>query len=181
MSIMFDVILIAMSVYILVGGIAGKGRLFKVNNIKEGQEENFIKYSRLVYIILGVVMFFHSLSGLVQNIMYEYNAETGAYVATGKLAFLSSISYDALRIISIVFFALTLAGLGGLIVVMKKFTNPDPKSNSKDPNGDRQAGHTLPVDAFEFDDEKEEGTKEVEPAEEASDDSLKETSDEIKE
>ena len=179
MSIMFDVILIAMSIYILAGGIAGKGRLFKVNNIKEGQEENFLKYTKLIYIVLGIVMLIHSLSGLIQNVMYEYNSEQAAFVSTGKLPFLSFLSYDTLRIIGVVFFCLTLAGLGALIFVMKKFTNPDAKQNSKDPNADRQAGHTLPVDAFEFDDEPEQ-EQETDVQEEISD-SIQESADDSRE
>ena len=53
---MFDWLLLAISVYVLYAGIVGKGRLYSVENIKEGKEEEFKKLSQKIYIFLGIAM-----------------------------------------------------------------------------------------------------------------------------
>ena len=75
MTLLFDLVLMAMAVYILIGGISGKGKLLKADNIKEGKEEEFKKYSRILYIVLGCTMLLHSLSTTVQNLLYVYDPE----------------------------------------------------------------------------------------------------------
>ena len=43
MNNMFDYILLAMGLYVLVSGIRGKGKLYAAENIKEGMEEQYHK------------------------------------------------------------------------------------------------------------------------------------------
>ena len=50
---LFDLILIGMSVYVLVSAILGRGRLFQLDNLKEGMEEKFYSGARKFYLGLG--------------------------------------------------------------------------------------------------------------------------------
>ena len=154
MTMLFDLILIAMAVYILVGGISGKGKLLKADNIKEGKEEEFKKISRIIYLVLGCTMLLHSLSTLVQNYLYVYDPDTQTFVASSSSGLANALSYGFLRVISIVFFALTIAVLVVLIILMRKYTDPEKvKQQGGAAQNERQKGHILPVDAFEFDEE----------------------------
>ena len=65
-------------------------------------------------------------------------------------------SYQFLRVISIAFFALTIAALVVLIILMRKYTDPEKaKQQGRAPVNERQKGHILPVDAVVFDEEEE--------------------------
>jgi hypothetical protein len=46
---MFDWLLLAVSFYVLYSGVVGKGKLYSVENIKEGMEEEFKALSRKIY------------------------------------------------------------------------------------------------------------------------------------
>ena len=156
MTLLFDLVLMAMAVYILIGGISGKGKLLKADNIKEGKEEEFKKYSRILYIVLGCTMLLHSLSTTVQNLLYVYDPEAQDFVAASPTGLASVFSYQFLRVISITFFALTIAALVVLIILMRKYTDPEKaKQQGRAPVNERQKGHILPVDAFDFDEEEE--------------------------
>lgn len=157
MTLLFDLILMAMAVYILIGGISGKGKLLKADNIKEGKEEEFRKYSRIVYIVLGCVMLIHSATTSVQNLLYVYDPESQSIVAATDSGLANAISYDLLRVISIIFFALTIIALIVLIVLMRKYTDKEKaKQKASGTQNERQKGHILPVDAFDFDEEETE-------------------------
>ncbi len=155
MTLLFDVILMAMAVYILVGGISGKGKLLKADNIKEGKEEEFKKYSRITYIVLGCTMLLHSLITTVQNLVYVYDPEAKSFVATKPSGLTDAISYELFRAFGIAFFVLTIAALVVLIVLMRKYTDPEKmKQNAGAAQNERQKGHILPVDAFDFDEDE---------------------------
>ena len=155
MTLLFDLVLMAMAVYILIGGISGKGKLLKADNIKEGKEEEFKKYSRIIYIALGCSMFLHSFCTFVQNILYVYDADAQDFVAASASGLASVFSYQFLRVISISFFVLTIAALIVLIIMMRKYTDPEKaKQQGNAAQNDRQKGHILPVDAFDFEEEE---------------------------
>lgn len=73
---MFDWLL-AVSFYVLYAGIVGKGKLYSVENIKEGMEEEFKALSRKIYIFLGIAMVINSAS-LLRNTFYAYQEITPA-------------------------------------------------------------------------------------------------------
>ena len=156
MTLLFDFVLMAMAVYILIGAISGKGKLFKADNIKEGKEEEFKKYSRIIYIALGCSMFLHSLVTTVQNLIYVYDSDAQDFVPASSSGLANVFSYQFLRVISIAFFVLTIAALVVLIILMRKYTDPEKaKQQGGAAVNERQKGHILPVDAFDFEEEEE--------------------------
>ncbi len=55
----------------LYAGIVGKGRLFSLENIKEGMEKEYISMSRKFYILLGVFMLINSGASLLRGVFYQ--------------------------------------------------------------------------------------------------------------
>jgi len=108
---------------------------------------------------------------LLKTYLYEYvevaaATETTAAVydtvlkdgrSLGAFTFLTPKFFN---ILTYVFMGLVVAGVVVLIVVMRKMTDrtAQQKASSDDPDAqkraERQAGHVLPVSAFEFDDEQ---------------------------
>ena len=181
MSNLFDYLLIGLSLYVLVCAIIGKGKLFEVGKVKEGKEEEFRKRLRALYIVLGVAMLINSSFSFVQQIFYQYNTETGVYDTIRDPGFLSFLTPNVLRILSFVFLGIVLGLVVLLIVMTKKYTvkgaagQGSGSMEEADSHAARQAGHSLPIDAFEFDAEgnlvEEEPAKEEAPAEDGKEES----------
>ncbi len=160
---LFDWMLLAVSVYVLYAGIVGKGRLYSVENIKEGKEEEFKAFSRKVYIFLGISMVINSGASILRNSYYSYEAVIPAtdttptvfeWVAVKDLGIFSFLTTTVLDIISYVALATTLGLIVLLVVKMRKYI--DKTAQSKKGAGAanaRGAANTLPTSAFEFDDE----------------------------
>ena len=68
---LFDMLLLAIAAYVLYAGIVGKGRLFSLENIKEGMEKEYISMSRKFYILLGVFMLINSGASLLRGVFYQ--------------------------------------------------------------------------------------------------------------
>lgn len=157
MSNLFDYILIGLSLYVLVSAIVGKGRLFEVGKVKEGKEKEFKKKLRLLYILLGIAMLINSGISFAQQMFYQYNAELGAYETVRDPGFLAFLTPSLCRTLSIVFLAIVLGFVVLLIIVTKKYTikgattQGSSESSEQNSHAARQAGHSLPIDAFEFD------------------------------
>lgn len=170
MSSLMDYLLLAIGAYVLINGIRGKGKLFAVENIKEGYEQKFKKTMRAIYLPLGIVMVINGAFSLFRTYLYEQvelqaATETAAAVygwglkegrSLGSFTFLTP---EFFNVLNYVFMGLVIAGVVVLVVVMRKMTdrNAPQKASSDDPEAqkraERQAGHALPVSAFEFDDE----------------------------
>ena len=100
-------------------------------------------------------MLLHSLITTVQNLVYVYDPEAKSFVATKPSGLTDAISYELFRGFGIAFFILTIAALVVLIVLMRKYTDPEKmKQKAGAVQNDRQKGHILPVDAFDFDEEE---------------------------
>lgn len=163
---LFDLLMVCFGVYVLYAGITGKGRMYIVENIKEGMEEKLKKLMRKLYIALGIVMIINAGATLVKNTFYAYEEVTPAtetaqavyeWVSKKDLGAFSFLTVKALDVISYVFLGISLVAIVLLFVFIRKMTDknaprkaPDP---AKGPEGARQAGHVLPVSAFEFEDE----------------------------
>lgn len=164
---LFDYLLLAMGVYVLVAGIRGKGRLYNVENIKEGMEEQFIQTMRKLYIALGVVMTFNGLISLVKYVFYSYQEVIPAtetmtagydWVPLRDLGPFSFLTIPVINILTYVCTGLAIVGIVVMIIVTRKMTDKEAAArraeqykNSAD--AAKQAGHILPVSAFDFEDE----------------------------
>ncbi|MEA4870263.1 MAG: hypothetical protein VB062_06455 [Christensenella sp.] len=158
---MFDWMLLAISVYVLYAGIVGKGRLYSVDNIKEGKEEEFKAFSRKIYILLGIAMVINSGASILRNQFYAYQEITPATDAAkavygwvnlkdlGAFSFLTPKVFD---IVSYVALAATLGLIVFLVVKMRKYM--DKNAQAKKAAAAKPAGgSSMPSSAFHFDDE----------------------------
>jgi hypothetical protein len=82
---LFDMLLLAISVYVLYAGITGKGRLYNVDNIKKGMEEAFKSLTRKLYIALGIAMIINSGASLLRGVFYSYEEVTAATDSTSAV------------------------------------------------------------------------------------------------
>lgn len=168
---MFDYILLAIGVYVLYSGISGKGRLYNVENLKEGMEKKFKSTMRKLYIGLGAVMSLNAGASLLKTGFYEMKEITAAtetakatydwVLQEGKsLGAFSFLTPKALDIITYVLLGLSMALIVLMIIAIRKLTNkPAPGQGKSSAQGGArsscQSGHILPTSAFDFDDEPE--------------------------
>ncbi|MPM67190.1 hypothetical protein SDC9_114107 [bioreactor metagenome] len=147
--------------YVLYAGIVGKGRLYSVDNIKEGKEEEFKAFSRKIYILLGIAMVINSGASILRNQFYAYQEITPATDAAkavygwvnlkdlGAFSFLTPKVFD---IVSYVALAATLGLIVFLVVKMRKYM--DKNAQAKKAAAAKPAGgSSMPSSAFHFDDE----------------------------
>lgn len=163
---MFDYVLLAMGVYVLVAGIRGKGRLFAFENIKEGMEERFSKIMRRIYIVLGAVMTLNGLISVAKYSFYSYEEVIPAtetmtagydWVLKRDLGPLSFLTMPVINVLTYVCTGLSIAGLVTLIIVTRKMTDKTAAGKraqqTQSAAAAKQAGHTLPVSAFDFEED----------------------------
>ena len=158
---MFDWLLLAVSFYVLYSGIVGKGKLYNVENIKEGKEEEFKQLSRKIYIFLGIAMVINSAASLLRNTFWVYQATTEATETTkavyewvplkdlGAFSFLSPTVFD---IISYVALGVTLGLIVLLVVKMRKFIDKNAQAKAKQSTTASRPS-SMPSSAFNFDEE----------------------------
>lgn len=159
---LFDMMLLAIAVYVLYAGIVGKGRLYNAENIKEGMEEKFKSLTRKIYIFLGVAMVINSGASLTRGLLYsqvltEATDTTAAFytwepkVELGRFSFMTPTVFN---IISYVALGITLVLIVFLVLKMRQFTDKDAaKKRAAESGKPQQSATTLPRSAFEFDDE----------------------------
>ena len=163
MGSIMDYLLLIIGAYVLFNGIRGKGKLFTAENIKEGYEEKFKKTLRAIYLPMGVLMVINGGMSLLRSYLYEPGEVAGEVdwvLKEGReLGGFTFLTPKFFNVIAFVFMGLIVASVVVLIFVMRKMIdrNPPPKANANDPDAqkraERQTGHSLPVSAFEFDDE----------------------------
>lgn len=158
---MFDWLLLAVSFYVLYAGIVGKGKLYSVENIKEGMEEEFKALSRKIYIFLGIAMVINSAASLLRNSFYAYQEITPATETVkavydwvmikdlGAFSFLTPMVFD---IISYVALALTLGLIVLLVVKMRKYVDKNAQAKAKQSTS-AAGGSSMPSSAFNFDED----------------------------
>ena len=159
---MFDWLLLAISVYVLYAGIVGKGRLYSVENIKEGKEEEFKKLSQKIYIFLGIAMIINSGASLLRSTFYTYQEVTPAtdsaaavydMVATKDLGAFAFLTPTVLNVISYAALAITLGLIVVLVVKMRKFVDKDAQAKRSAAAGATKSSSSMPSSAFNFDEE----------------------------
>ena len=174
---MFDYIMLAMGVYVLIGGIRGKGRLYTVENIKEELVEQFVKTMRKLYIALGAVMTLNGLVSVAKSMLYDYvevSPATGAttaaydYVPKQDLGAFSFLTIPVINIIMYVCTGLAIAGIVVMIIITRKMTDKDAAAKraaqqAESAAANPQAGHTLPVAAFDFSEDETVSASDAEP------------------
>ena len=162
---MFDWLLLAISVYVLYAGIVGKGRLYSVENIKEGKEEEFKQLSRKIYIFLGIAMIINSGASLLRSTFYTYQEVTPAVgstaavydlVATKDLGAFAFLKPTVLNVISYAALAITLGLIVLLVVKMRKYVDKNAQAKSKQSSSPR-GGSSMPSSAFNFDEDDKKG------------------------
>ena len=158
---MFDWLLLAVSFYVLYAGIVGKGKLYSVENIKEGMEEEFKALSRKIYIFLGIAMVINSAASLLRNTFYAYQEITPAtetakavygWVTIKELGAFSFLTAPVFDIISYVALALTLGLIVFLVVKMRKYVDKTAQSKSSQASS-KHGSSSMPSSAFNFDEE----------------------------
>lgn len=175
MGSLMDYLLLALGVYVIIGGIRGKGRLFTMEFLKEGCEEKFVKTLRAIYIPMGVIMLINGGLSLVRGLYYEQvqltpasegaRATFGWALREGKdLGAFSFMTPEVFNILNYVCMGLVVASVVVLIVFMRKMTDKEAQKRASSGGGSgasardpRQAGHTLPVSAFDFDEPDDKG------------------------
>jgi hypothetical protein len=165
---LFDLLLLAISVYVLYAGITGKGRLYTIENIKEGKETEFKALMRKLYIVLGILMTINSGASLLKGMYYTYQETvaatdtTGAvyeWVMTKDLGAFSFMTARAFDIVSWVALAFTLALIVVLVVFMRRYTDKEKEAAKKSGGSAgsaacaRKGGCVLPSSAFEFEED----------------------------
>ncbi len=164
---MFDWLLLAISVYVLYSGIVGKGKLYSVDNIKEGMEEEFKALSRKIYIFLGIAMVINSGASLLRGTFYTYQEVTPAtdtaaavydWVATKDLGALSFLTPTVFDIISYVALAVTLGLIVLLVVKMRKYVDKEAQAKKSAGASCSRGGCGMPASAFNFDEDDKSDT-----------------------
>ncbi|HAX39945.1 MAG TPA: hypothetical protein DCY10_03560 [Clostridiales bacterium] len=159
---MFDWLLLAISFYVLYAGIVGKGRLYSVENIKEGMEEEFKALSRKIYIFLGIAMVINSGASILRNAFFAYQEITPAtdtaaaefgWVAVKELGAFSFLTPMVFDIVSYVALALTLGLIVLLVVKMRKFIDKTAQTKAKQGSAARSTS-SMPTSAFNFDEDE---------------------------
>ena len=154
MTYLFDLILIAMSIYVLISGIRGKGRLFQIDNLKEGKEEEFLKKARKLYIALGIAMVINSGFSLLLTELYTYDDNYLLTVPLYDLGDWAFLTPGLIKGISYVALAAMIGLLVLLGVFMSKMTDrnaPPKKRENGAPRNGTKAPVSFPTSAFEFD------------------------------
>ncbi len=161
---LFDWLLLAISVYVLYAAIVGKGRLYSVENIKEGKQEEFKALSRKIYFFLGIAMIINSAASLMRSTFYAYQEVTPAtdtasavyeWVSTKSLGAFSFLTIPVLDITSYVALAITLGMIVLLVVKMRKFVDKDAQAKKSQGASCARGGcNTMPTSAFDFDEDE---------------------------
>lgn len=157
----FSVIMLAMSLYVLVGGIVGKGKLFQIEGLKKGKEQQAKTTLRIIYVITGLFMSLNTCLSYLRDKMYGYSPEAGVMVRTDYLPKLN-LSYKLLNVGSFVMLGITMAGVVAMFVAINRFVDREAARAAQEKaaaakNGRKAApGSVFPQDAFEFEDENEE-------------------------
>ena len=158
---MFDWLLIAVSFYVLYSGIVGKGKLYSVENIKEGKEEEFKAFSRKIYIVLGIAMIINSGASVLRSQFYAYQEITPAsgtaqavydWVTLKDLGAFSFMTPKVFDIISYVALAITLGLIVWLVVKMRQYTDKEAQAK-RAAEAKPASSSSMPSSAFNFDDE----------------------------
>lgn len=68
---LFCIILLAIAVYLAIPVISGKGKLLAVENIKKGKEKTYVKYLRLIYLVLLIAVLLMAAFNFVEQVAYE--------------------------------------------------------------------------------------------------------------
>lgn len=163
---LFDYMMLAIGVYVLVAGIRGKGRLYSVDNIKEGMEEAFMRIMRKLYIALGIIMTFSGVISILKYVFYAYEEVIPATetMTAGfdwvlkpgmDLGVFRFLTIPVINIITYVCSGLSIVGIVIMIIATRKMTDKNAAARraeqSRTEADRRQVGHTLPVSAFDFD------------------------------
>lgn len=162
MTSLFDLLLLGLGIYVLVAGITEKGKLYAADNVKEGMEEKFKSAMRKVYLALGIVMLLNGIASMLMSLLYEPKTlqeatETAAavfeMVPKFDLGAWSFLTYKLLTTLTYIFMGFVVALIVVMIIVLRKLTERKAAPAGSAQNS-RQAGHILPVDAFDFDEEE---------------------------
>lgn len=78
----FSIIMLAMALYVLVGGITGKGKLYAVDGVPEEKLPKFKKSLRILYIIMGLFMALNTGLSYLRDQMYTYQAPAAEQTET---------------------------------------------------------------------------------------------------
>ncbi|HWQ05952.1 MAG TPA: hypothetical protein VN453_01970 [Feifaniaceae bacterium] len=160
---LFDMMLLAIAVYVLYAGIVGKGRIYSLENIKEGMEAQYIAMSRKFYIALGISMLLNSGASLLRGVFYEQvvtaatetTAASSVWETKIEMGQFSFMTPEVFNIISYVALGITLVLIVLLVILMRKYMDKDAAKKKAAASGaQRQNPNAMPRSAFEFDDEE---------------------------
>lgn len=122
---LFDIVIAALGLYLIVSAILGKGRLFDSSFVREGMEKKHKTIVRVTSLIVGLLM-----------------------LAT--VAISAFDAYDKLRVVKIVLFGVMVAVFIVSAVLMSKCMDREKRREAQDARYGSSAKHS-PDAAFEFD------------------------------
>ena len=152
----FDLFLGGIGLYAMISGIVGKGKLLRVENIKEGCEEKLMKGQRIMYAVIGLCMVLNAAMSILLSTLYERVIVENAYEFQPRfdLGSWSFLTPKFLTTMTFVFMLISLSFIVALIVFLKKMTNQPEKKKKGEKGAARPAQPTMPSAAFDFGDEQ---------------------------
>ena len=152
----FDLFLGGIGLYAMISGIVGKGKLLRVENIKEGCEEKLMKGQRIMYTVIGLCMVLNAAMSILLSTLYERVIVENAYEFQPRfdLGSWSFLTPKFLTTMTFVFMLISLSFIVALIVFLKKMTNQPEKKKKGEKGAARPAQPTMPSAAFDFGDEQ---------------------------
>ena len=123
---LFDIVIAAIGLYLIVSAILGKGRLFDQSFVREGMEKKHKTIVRVTALVVGLLM-----------------------LATAAIAAFDA--YDKLRIVKIVLFGVMIVLFIVSAVLMSKCMDRDKRREAQEGRYGANGKHS-PDEAFDFDD-----------------------------
>lgn len=153
LTVILDVIIAALGVYLLVSGIRGKGKFYQVQQVKEENRAEYVKAAKKNFIIIGVALIVDGVMSALKEVLYESSADGMEQVAKTSI----QIPYTVFEITVLAVLAVLIITVIRMNKLTKKYVVPNMgNGEGQTGSGKPQTNHVLPVSAFEFDEEKEE-------------------------
>lgn len=168
---LLNLLIIVLGVYVLFSAIRGKGRLMRTEGIKDEYKEKLPQLMRILYMIIGIAMIVNGAGAMLRSYIYEFPliseaTEEAAAVYSSVPVLVEGmeefawLSYKALNVFSLVMMAISVTAVIVLFLLVRKMTDPNKRREEQEKAAQTargnsynaaQSGHTLPVNAFSFD------------------------------
>lgn len=153
----FDIFMAVIAAYVLISAIIGSGRIFIVQNVKEGREEIVQKGQRWFYLVIGLVMLINAICSMLMSYFYEVQVIDNAYFYVPKhdMGSFSYLTSAFLSTTTFVCMGIALLTILGLVIFIRKNTDRTKRGENvyQKAKKKKNAEPPMPSGAFDFDDE----------------------------